>query len=422
MLIIWYIILGVGAVLSCFLSFYWLEKESRGKMLMSLAAGAAAGQVWCLNLSPRLSGIVSLFFTVVFLAVVFQQEERLCYGEEIAAVCLACAAGSTVQLTAGTLLGLTGISLFFRAALTGMCIILGIIVCHALSSDFPGNGWTELLREETEGAQFPISYRGIVCLFIVYALGCAIPAAAGLYSPAVLVTQWSVFFGGLALLDLLLADRKKDIRILTERQYRDEMQTYMSVIRSQRHDYNFHVQTLYGLLTQEDYDACKAYLEELRRDSIEMNRLLPLADAAVSALILSFQNQAAVKGIRMTIMVENDLSQIVTNVYETNKIIGNLLQNAIDETESLEDKSEGIRLSVIKRGEFAVISVSNPTKDESPMADYRVGHSGKKGHEGIGIASIQALAGKYGGVVYSRMEGERICFVAKIPLRLVKGG
>lgn len=422
MLIIWYIILGVGTVLSCFLSFYWLRKESRGKIFMSLAAGAAAGQVWCLNLSPRLSGIVTLLFTAVFLAVVFQQEERMSYGEEIAAVCLACAGGSTVQLTAGALLGFTGISLFFRAVLIGMCVILGIIVCHALSADFPGKGWTELFQEEAEKGKWPLSSGGIVCIFIVYAVVCTIPAAVGAYSLTVLVTQWSVFFGGLALLDLLLADRKKDIRILTERQYRDEMQTYMSVIRSQRHDYNFHVQTLYGLLIQEDYDACRAYLEELRRDSVEMNRLLPLSDAAISALILSFQNQAAAKGIQMTIMVENDLSQIATNVYETNKIIGNLLQNAIDETESLEDKSDGIRLSVIKRGEFAVINVSNPTKNASPLADYRVGHSGKKGHEGIGIASIQALAGKYGGVVYSRMEGERIYFVAKIPLRLVKGG
>ena len=35
-------------------------------------------------------------------------------------------------------------------------------------------------------------------------------------------------------------------------------------------------------------------------------------------------------------------------------------------------------------------------------------------------ASIQALAARYGGVVYSRMEGQVIHFVAKIPLRLVK--
>lgn len=423
MLIIWYIILGMGAVLSCFLAFCWLKRGTRGNLLLSVAAGAAAGQAWCLNLSPRLSGIVSLVFAAVFLAVMVWQEGRGRKGDGIAAVCLGMSACAAVQVTAGTLLNFSGISLFFRTALIALCMVLGVIVTQALSFGFPGSGWAECFDEETEEEeQRPRTFGAMAGIFVLYALGCVIPAAAGSYSPAALITEWLLFFGGLALVDLLLADRKKDIRILTERQYRDEMQTYMSVIRSQRHDYNFHVQTLHGLLMQKDYDACREYVEELRRDSTEMNRILPLADAAVSALILSFQNQASAMGIQMSIMVENDLSQIATNVYETNKIIGNLLQNAIDEMENLTDRSEEIRLSVIKRGEFAVISVSNPTKDDSPMASYKVGHSRKKGHEGIGIASIQALAGKYGGVVYSTMDGNRICFVAKIPLRLVRGG
>jgi len=159
-------------------------------------------------------------------------------------------------------------------------------------------------------------------------------------------------------------------------------------------------------------------LDELLKDSIEMNQLLPLADAAISALILSFRSKALQRGIQMEILIENDLSQIATNVYETNKIIGNLLQNAIDETEKLTDKSYGIKLSILKRGEFCIISVSNRTRDGKPMATYQVGHSSKEGHEGIGISSIQALASRYGGVVYSRMEEDIIFFVAKLPLRL----
>lgn len=56
------------------------------------------------------------------------------------------------------------------------------------------------------------------------------------------------------------------------------------------------------------------------------------------------------------------------------------------------------------------------------MENYQIGHSAKVGHEGIGIASIQALAARYGGVVYSRMEDDIIYFVAKLPLRLIKEG
>ena len=153
------------------------------------------------------------------------------------------------------------------------------------------------------------------------------------------------------------------------------------MIRSQRHDYNFHVQTLHGLLLRKDYDACEKYLEELLADSVRMNRILPLADAAVSALLLSFQSRAAAQGIGLQIDIENDLSQIATNVYETNKIIGNLLQNAIDETERLKDKSYRIRF-LSSRGILRVPCLNRTEKRESHGALPRGAFGQGKGTRG----------------------------------------
>ena len=49
---------------------------------------------------------------------------------------------------------------------------------------------------------------------------------------------------------------------------------------------------------------------------------------------------------------------------------------------------------------------------------YKPGLSTKTGHEGIGLSSVRQLLGRYRGVVYSRLEGDVIHFVAKIPLSL----
>ena len=156
-----------------------------------------------------------------------------------------------------------------------------------------------------------------------------------------------------------------------------------------------------------------------------MNAVLPVKDAAISALVHNFQLLAAREGIELYIDIQNDLSQIVTNVYETNKIISNLLQNALDETVTHKDKSYGIRLSVLKRGEYCVIRVSNELEEtvDDPQSlgrIYQQGYSTKHGHDGVGLSSIRTLAARYQGTVYTQIEGKVIHFVAKIPINYAK--
>ena len=416
MLIAGYGFLSVGAAVSCYFAFAWLGTETRRSVVISLLAGILCGLSACLNMGMRMSGTVCFLFLAVFIPIVL--EPKGTWIDIAAVMSVACAQFGMLQVTAGTILRIDFLSLFFRNMLMVLGILTAYAICGKMSAEFPKTGWKEYFTEKKSTANRLMAELGIY--FAVYGICLIIPAVTGSYTAPVMCLEWFSFFGGLKLLNLTIANRKEKMAVLTEKQYRDDMQTYMSVIRSQRHDYNFHVQTLHGLLLRKDYDACEKYLNELLKDSVEMNQILPLRDAAVSALILSFKNKAAQSGIPMDISIENDLSQIATNVYETNKVIGNLLQNAIDEAEMVLDKSYGIKLSILKRGEFCIINVSNRAGRLNPMGAYQVGRSSKEGHEGIGIASVQALAARYGGVVYSRMEGDIIFFVAKLPLRLYK--
>jgi sensor histidine kinase regulating citrate/malate metabolism len=168
-------------------------------------------------------------------------------------------------------------------------------------------------------------------------------------------------------------------------------------------------------------EECRHYVDELVKDSIVMNTILPVKDPATAALINNFRMMAAQNGIELHIDIQNDLSHIATNVYETNKIIGNLLQNAIEETKTHADKSYGIYLYIIKRGEFCIIRVANELNEKQSVEKYltdiyKHGYTTKPGHDGIGLSSIRSLASRYRGFVYTRMEENIIHFVAKIPL------
>ena len=192
---------------------------------------------------------------------------------------------------------------------------------------------------------------------------------------------------------LLVVDWGFLYRVVVEQMYRSEISSYMDVIRSQRHDYNFHVQTIAGLVNSGNLQDCQKYVSQLVQDSLSLNAALPVQDPAIAAMINNFQMRASGEGIRLHINIQNDMSQVVTNVYETNKVISNLLQNAIDEVRTHSDKSYGIRLYIFKRSEYCVIRVENAFKIEDDPIEYvkniySQGYTTKKGHEGVGLSSI----------------------------------
>lgn len=300
-----------------------------------------------------------------------------------------------------------------------------------LHDRFPGSDWQEYFSSGT-----PDPSRLYIRRFHIYAVA-AIPALCNTLLLFMDISHtWqailaaAVAFGFLwvcvLMIILMVSYKKERLAVLLEQQYHTEMQAFMNVIRSQRHDYNFHVQTIAGLIAGNKIEACRDYVQALEKDSSDMNALLPVKDPALAATISSFRTIAAREGITMHIDIENDLSQIASNVYETNKILSNLLQNAIDEVSSHADKSYGIRLTILKRGEFCVIRVSNkvasiPTAEHLGML-YQPGYTTKNQHEGVGLSSIRLLAQRYRGIVYAQTEGDIIHFTAKIPLIATKQG
>ena len=317
----------------------------------------------------------------------------------------------------------------FPALGVGAALILGFLALTLrLGERFPESDWRNAFPPQEDGRASP----GLQQMFFIPAAMCLCLTAAALRFPVRTVESciWAgllgsaVFWFGIWLMILIPALQKERSRGLADQQYREEMQSFLNVIRSQRHDYNFHVQTISGLLRQGKTEECLRYVDALEEDTANMNAVLPIKDPAISAMIHNFQVLAGREGIRIHSEIRYDLSQIATNVYETNKIISNLLQNAIDETSRHEDKSYGIWLTILKRGEYCVIRVSNkvehiPTEEELGQI-YQQGFTTKKGHDGVGLSSLRTLIGRYRGALYTQMEGDVIHFVAKVPINYAK--
>lgn len=368
--------------------------------------------------------VIIIIFT--FMTLLIRIESRITNGNSIIVFFVAMGAESMLCYSKDSFsVAVNGV---FGYGISFFIIIIFIVITFYLQKGFPESNWNEYFVDSQSGNRKLDIHEWYI--YFVLAAQCLIflvflPMVHGvkLYEAISTVVAFVFLYWTTIVFVIIMIDYKREmLATLMEKQYRNEVQGFMSIIRSQRHDYNFHVQTLAGMINTDKFDACKKYLNELVKDCISMNTVLPVRDPAISVLINNFRIIAAGEGIELHIDIQNDMSNIATNAYETNKILSNLLQNAIDEMKLHKDKSYGIWLYILKRDEFCVIHVANEIREEISNEEYinniyKHGYTTKSGHSGIGLSSIQALVKQYHGVIYTRIEGKVIHIIAKVPLK-----
>lgn len=263
---------------------------------------------------------------------------------------------------------------------------------------------------------------GVALLLMLELTDRALPAGTVLSVAAKILLAAALFWAVMTILVLLTAYSRRYQQGEAESTYRSEMTTFMNVVRSQRHDYNLYVQTVASLIARQKWEECRSYVDALVQDTAALNAILPIKDPAVAALIGHFKALAAQRGIVLQADIRDDMARVATSAYETNKIIGNLLQNALDELDTRDEQTGGrIELTILKRGEYCLIRVSNRVRDKETFLRnqenlFRQGYTTKYGHDGVGLSSIRALTRQAGGDISVWMEGDTAHFVASLPM------
>ena len=191
------------------------------------------------------------------------------------------------------------------------------------------------------------------------------------------------------------------------------------MIRAQRHDFNLHLHAVNGLLEAGKYEECKSYVTKMVAETEYVNEVLPIHDTSISALLYAYRSDAESSGIKMTFDITTNLRGLAPEAYEINRIIGNLLQNAIDALVEQTDRNYGIHVRMYETADSAVVDVSNrffgDTEELSHFFEYS--YSGKKNHEGLGLSTVRRIAESYKGVAYVEVDEDIIHFIVHLPKR-----
>ncbi|NMM64498.1 GHKL domain-containing protein [Clostridium sp. P21] len=315
-------------------------------------------------------------------------------------------------------------SVYLNLIVITICVSLAFIIQWKKISIFPDNVQMYLIAKENQKVKFEynlllmIFVLSVILIWITYIIKSLsiYPVKDQVYLVSFTTVVFILVVYFIRVLSFYAMER---IEVLIDKQYQTELLNLMQIIRSQRHDFNFHLQAISGMLENKSYLECNNYVKAMVKDASITNDVLPLYHPAVSALLNTFREIAAHKGIQLEILIYYNLEHIPCTVYEINKVIGNLVQNAIDEVEQNPGNTPWIQVMILKRSSNNVIKVSNRL-NKAPSAYkniFNFGYSTKTSHEGIGLNTVQKIVSKYDGTIYLEFEENIIHFIAQIPIK-----
>lgn len=191
------------------------------------------------------------------------------------------------------------------------------------------------------------------------------------------------------------------------------------------HDRNHHLGMLYMLLQTGYTDRAREYLKGMVGELQNIDAIVRTGNEALNALIRGKMSRAKQLGVQINIDVLKGLYPMNIQDWELNRIIGNLLDNAIEAVENLNGE-KNIEL-LIEGGEgnnrFEVITHGVYLPDEVETRIFQRGYSSKTepGH-GLGLAICKELVEIYKGAIFIEKDEEKNYTSFRVLLPAAKTG
>ncbi len=181
-----------------------------------------------------------------------------------------------------------------------------------------------------------------------------------------------------------------------------ELGKMLTSIRGQRHDFLNHVQVMSSMLKMNKLDQLKGYMDEIVKEAHTFNGILSHSSPALAAFIQTKMEIAITRSISFTYDIPQglDIEASIKSI-DMVKIMGNLVDNAFDESDTLPSDRRRVHLSIQVKAGIMEIGVRNQGRLLSEAEIRKItlpGYTTKKaGHSGLGLAIVQERVQYYKG-------------------------
>jgi signal transduction histidine kinase len=214
-----------------------------------------------------------------------------------------------------------------------------------------------------------------------------------------------------SIIRLLIRTRDQAVR-MTQEVYVEEINDMFTSIRGQRHDFLNHVQVIHTMVQMGKTEQLKTYVADLVKETRDVTDIVHHSSPALAAFIQAKMTVSLGRGIPFTYELPNNWNANETNVkiIDIIKILGNLVDNAFDETETLPQDQRMVHAAVQINNGFIELEVTNrgrilDTKEKELI--FLPGYSNKgKSHSGLGLAIVAERVKFYQGTLHVQSDIE----------------
>ena len=184
-------------------------------------------------------------------------------------------------------------------------------------------------------------------------------------------------------------------------EYNKTLRILHDSVRGFKHDFDNIVTTIGGYVKTNDMEGLKKYYVQLEDDCQKVNNLYLLNPEIINNpgiynLITNKYNEAISKNVKVNMSLLLDLSNLKMKIYEFARILGILLDNAIEASQECEEKIINITFRNDEKNHRQLIIIENTynNKDVDTIKIFGKGISEKENHTGLGLWEVQNILKK----------------------------
>ena len=268
-------------------------------------------------------------------------------------------------------------------------------------------------------------YCGIICIYSLLGNGCFSTVYQFEYLEE-LIGYWTfylvcafIFIGGFLFYIIKSKNREKEKIMnmrnnMLESRYHDLQKVY-EINRMLQHDYKNHLLAINELIKEHKNKDALDYIATYIKYSKETLNVIECGNDIINIILNSKMEEAKQKKIIFTCELDA-LEDVKMCDIDMCALLGNLLDNAIEACEKVEDGNAKIDLKIIKRNEMIIIKLKNSihpnTLNKKKL--FKTEKTNSQLH-GWGIRSIENVVYRYGGTKVCYIDDKRIELLVTIP-------